>query len=63
MTVRTGNIKSAYELVAMLKQLPEQEQLRVEGVIVGLSLARAEQGRTPGGERRKCRPVGRQKKR
>lgn len=52
MTVRTGNIKSAYELVAMLKQLPEQEQLRVEGVIVGLSLARAEQGRTPDGVRR-----------
>lgn len=45
MTERTKNTKTAYELAAMLKQLPEREQLRIEGVIVGLTLAR-EQSRT-----------------
>lgn len=49
MTEKIGNIKTAYELAALLKRLPEREQLQVEGVIVGLTLAR-EQPR--GGERR-----------
>lgn len=37
--------------VEMFQRLPKEERIRVEGIIVGLTLAR-EQSRTPTGERR-----------
>lgn len=33
-------VKTPYEMVNMIQKLPEQEQLRIEGIIVGIMLAR-----------------------
>ena len=40
------------EAVELFQKLSQEERIRVEGIIIGMTLARAEQGRTPGGERR-----------
>ena len=40
------------EAVELFQKLSQEERIRVEGIIIGMTLARTEQGRTPGGERR-----------
>lgn len=46
--VEIAPLKSSRELAAMLKRLPKEERLRVEGIIIGVDLAHKEpQGDPP----------------
>lgn len=46
--VESVPLKSSRELAAMLKRLPKEERLRVEGIIIGVDLAHKEpQGNPP----------------
>lgn len=40
-TINSTPLKNSRELAAMLKQLPREERLRVEGIIIGLGLPRS----------------------
>lgn len=40
--VKSAPLKSSRELAAMLKRLPKEERLRVEGIIIGVDLAHKE---------------------
>lgn len=37
-TVRSAQLEDISELESMLKQLPEEERLRVEGIIIGIGM-------------------------
>lgn len=37
-TVNSTPLKNSRELAAMLKQLPREERLRIEGIIIGVGL-------------------------
>lgn len=37
-TIKSTPLKNARELAAMLKQLPKEERLRLEGIIIGISI-------------------------
>ena len=37
-TIQSTPLKNSRELAAMLKQLPREERLRIEGIIIGVGL-------------------------
>lgn len=37
--IKSAPLKNSRELAAMLKRLPKEERLRVEGIIIGVDLA------------------------
>lgn len=44
-TVKCTPLKNARELAAMLKQIPRDERLRIEGAIIWAGMAQASDGR------------------
>lgn len=37
-TIKSAPLKNARELASMLKQLPRDERLRLEGVVIGIGM-------------------------